>query len=165
MLLCCSLFLFAHIKIHFFFVVLFFFFFFKQKTAYEMRISDWSSDVCSSDLPQLFGEIDEKDRILYLYADQRDQADHRREAQRIARQPQRQDGAEQAERYDAGHHRDEPEAPEFHDHHGQYAEAGDDRRRRHPRIAAFLLLRFAPKRDGVARSEEQTSELHSLMRI
>src|SRR3546814_2539261 len=33
-----------------FFVV---FFFFKQKTAYEMRISDWSSDVCSSDLPDL----------------------------------------------------------------------------------------------------------------
>src|SRR3546814_6555324 len=30
------------------------FFFFKQKTAYEMRISDWSSDVCSSDLFQGF---------------------------------------------------------------------------------------------------------------
>src|SRR3546814_1733745 len=30
--------------------VLVVFFFFKQKTAYEMRISDWSSDVCSSDL-------------------------------------------------------------------------------------------------------------------
>src|SRR3546814_5457589 len=30
-----------------------FFFFFKQKTAYEMRISDWSSDVCSSDLIDL----------------------------------------------------------------------------------------------------------------
>src|SRR3546814_6454363 len=30
--------------------MLFFFFCFKQKTAYEMRISDWSSDVCSSDL-------------------------------------------------------------------------------------------------------------------
>src|SRR3546814_10597934 len=29
---------------------MFYFFFFKQKTAYEMRISDWSSDVCSSDL-------------------------------------------------------------------------------------------------------------------
>src|SRR3546814_4855534 len=29
------------------------FFFFKQKTAYEMRISDWSSDVCSSDLLML----------------------------------------------------------------------------------------------------------------
>src|SRR3546814_13791288 len=30
--------------------MIFVFFFFKQKTAYEMRISDWSSDVCSSDL-------------------------------------------------------------------------------------------------------------------
>src|SRR3546814_9322172 len=38
--MCCS----------FFVVVLLLFFFFKQKTAYEMRISDWSSDVCSSDL-------------------------------------------------------------------------------------------------------------------
>src|SRR3546814_3157930 len=36
----------------FFFV---FFFFFKQKTAYEMRISDWSSDVCSSDLMRAGG--------------------------------------------------------------------------------------------------------------
>src|SRR3546814_5264988 len=33
------------------YLFLVFFFFFKQKTAYEMRISDWSSDVCSSDLP------------------------------------------------------------------------------------------------------------------
>src|SRR3546814_8662448 len=32
-----------------------FFFFFKQKTAYEMRISDWSSDVCSSDLQRRSG--------------------------------------------------------------------------------------------------------------
>src|SRR3546814_531849 len=31
-------------------LICFIFFFFKQKTAYEMRISDWSSDVCSSDL-------------------------------------------------------------------------------------------------------------------
>src|SRR3546814_9909827 len=31
-------------------VYFYFCFFFKQKTAYEMRISDWSSDVCSSDL-------------------------------------------------------------------------------------------------------------------
>src|SRR3546814_15800714 len=36
------------------------FFFFKQKTAYEMRISDWSSDVCSSDL----------DRALVRYLEQ-----------------------------------------------------------------------------------------------
>src|SRR3546814_3565131 len=33
------------------------FFFFKQKTAYEMRISDWSSDVCSSDLRQIQQEL------------------------------------------------------------------------------------------------------------
>src|SRR3546814_10054988 len=33
-----------------------FFFLFKQKTAYEMRISDWSSDVCSSDLEVAVGE-------------------------------------------------------------------------------------------------------------
>src|SRR3546814_9995931 len=32
-----------------------YFFFFKQKTAYEMRISDWSSDVCSSDLRVVVG--------------------------------------------------------------------------------------------------------------
>src|SRR3546814_6143406 len=42
--------------------VFFFFFFFKQKTAYEMRISDWSSDVCSSDLlappPRHVGELE-----------------------------------------------------------------------------------------------------------
>src|SRR3546814_7825517 len=35
---------------------MYFIFFFKQKTAYDMRISDWSSDVCSSDLgPACFG--------------------------------------------------------------------------------------------------------------
>src|SRR3546814_5876899 len=33
------------------------FFFFKQKTAYEMRISDWSSDVCSSDLVSIESDI------------------------------------------------------------------------------------------------------------
>src|SRR3546814_6744212 len=35
-------------------VYMLFVFFFKQKTAYEMRISDWSSDVCSSDLKNAF---------------------------------------------------------------------------------------------------------------
>src|SRR3546814_9526022 len=37
------------------------FFFFKQKTAYDMRISDWSSDVCSSDL--LAGELGQQVRM------------------------------------------------------------------------------------------------------
>src|SRR3546814_18380660 len=36
-----------------------FVFFFKQKTAYEMRISDWSSDVCSSDLLELRRAVDD----------------------------------------------------------------------------------------------------------
>src|SRR3546814_9952060 len=51
-------------------------FFFKQKTAYEMRISDWSSDVCSSDLmmaesPEDFASIAEeaRQRILIDNAD------------------------------------------------------------------------------------------------
>src|SRR3546814_20601520 len=39
------------------------FFFFKQKTAYEMRISDWSSDVCSSDLER--GDIVVMERLSY----------------------------------------------------------------------------------------------------
>src|SRR3546814_9300328 len=39
-----------------FMIVYVVFFFFKQKTAYEMRISDWSSDVCSSDL-NVFAQI------------------------------------------------------------------------------------------------------------
>src|SRR3546814_10284852 len=43
---------------------LYFFFFFKQKTAYEMRISDWSSDVCSSDLIVLFRGIPS---VLFLF--------------------------------------------------------------------------------------------------
>src|SRR3546814_320627 len=38
-------------------VIIVFFFFFKQKTAYERRISDWSSDVCSSDLPDLAQQL------------------------------------------------------------------------------------------------------------
>src|SRR3546814_18520468 len=47
------------------FLVFFFFFFFKQKTAYEMRISDWSSDVCSSDLQK----VPTLDRDRYESAD------------------------------------------------------------------------------------------------
>src|SRR3546814_18263270 len=52
-------------------VIMMCFFFFKQKTAYEMRISDWSSDVCSSDLlgrvgnhDRAFGTLDDLPREL-----------------------------------------------------------------------------------------------------
>src|SRR3546814_19794739 len=43
------------------------FFFFKQKTAYEMRISDWSSDVCSSDL----ADVIQKGRSIKIATDTR----------------------------------------------------------------------------------------------
>src|SRR3546814_4340322 len=46
-----------------------FFFFFKQKTAYEMRISDWSSDVCSSDL--LLATRGEQGRFVHEVPDVR----------------------------------------------------------------------------------------------
>src|SRR3546814_4265452 len=45
-----------------------FIFFFKQKTAYELRISDWSSDVCSSDLHR----GDQSERDIVVEADRRD---------------------------------------------------------------------------------------------
>src|SRR3546814_4417319 len=57
----------------------FVFFFFKQKTAYEMRISDWSSDVCSSDLAlnairgirAMNAKADEADAALFAAWDRR----------------------------------------------------------------------------------------------
>src|SRR3546814_2838951 len=42
------------------------FFFFKQKTAYEMRISDWSSDVCSSDLETMLGVLRQEGERFWL---------------------------------------------------------------------------------------------------
>src|SRR3546814_2921741 len=57
------------------YVFFFYVFFFKQKTAYEMRISDWSSDVCSSDLlrrrridipPKLYRAQQTRDRFADL---------------------------------------------------------------------------------------------------
>src|SRR3546814_5729351 len=45
------------------------FLFFKQKTAYEMRISDWSSDVCSSDLQQHAFEILERVSVASLVSE------------------------------------------------------------------------------------------------
>src|SRR3546814_8613316 len=42
------------------------FFFFKQKTAYEMRISDWSSDVCSSDLRNRLLSLNQMPETTYV---------------------------------------------------------------------------------------------------
>src|SRR3546814_7582088 len=73
--------------------VVFLFFFFKQKTAYEMRISDWSSDVCSSDLdPVVPSRID---RELELGTDPVVRGDEQRVAE--PRRLQVEEAAEAAE--------------------------------------------------------------------
>src|SRR3546814_13458653 len=55
--ICLSRLVFSSCRYEFESIRLLIFFFFKQKTAYEMRISDWSSDVCSSDLRNKAGQI------------------------------------------------------------------------------------------------------------
>src|SRR3546814_5048331 len=62
------------------------FFFFKQKTAYEMRISDWSSDVCSSDL---HGRV-----LQRAPADAHHRLEHDRQHRRLQPEEQRLDDAD-----------------------------------------------------------------------
>src|SRR3546814_4805729 len=112
-----------------------FFFFFKQKTAYEMRISDWSSDVCSSDLETKTG----RDRA----------ADPFRREQPLPLGPlprhQRYDEADIGSGVDGKS--------------GRHAEDGDQQAtRRRPQAARHI------EAHAVERSEEHTSELQSLMR-
>src|SRR3546814_4450214 len=59
-------------------------FFFKQKTAYELRISDWSSDVCSSDLRRhrLHQDVD----LLVVIGAAGGVADHRSEERRVGKE-------------------------------------------------------------------------------
>src|SRR3546814_6078254 len=78
--------------------VFYLFFFFKQKTSYEMRISDWSSDVCSSDLVErgrhdlITHREDAEDRFdractAEQVPDRRFGRTHRQIPDRIAEQP------------------------------------------------------------------------------
>src|SRR3546814_7173997 len=62
------------------------FFFFKQKTAYEMRISDWSSDVCSSDLLSALGVEARSDEERRRYAEMQVKAEARRVEKLLAYQ-------------------------------------------------------------------------------
>src|SRR3546814_5524303 len=62
----------------------FFFFFFKQKTAYEMRISDWSSDVCSSDLTMM-GRDAERQQLALVRGDAAQREPDQRPARRRPR--------------------------------------------------------------------------------
>src|SRR3546814_6823158 len=70
------------------------FFFFKQKTAYEMRINDWSSDVCSSDLSEPISLDQFKQCLMSLSADAdynswlvgRNLSDRRSEERRVGKE-------------------------------------------------------------------------------
>src|SRR3546814_10371907 len=118
------------------------FFFFKQKTAYEMRISDWSSDVCSSDLQPL--DALELAIDLLRVAGQADRFDQRAALQRLA-------GALHVQILDQRHLVAVGQ-------HIAHRVAHLDRARR--RALGGQLARRHP-----LRSEEHTSELQSLMRI
>src|SRR3546814_9219915 len=129
-----------------------FFLFFKQKTAYEMRISDWSSDVCSSDLveghsgaPPCAGQLLRPPLRRRTRSRDRGRGDDGVEGR--AGEPRDRD--HRAGRRGA---RAEPELsdPYFRLHH----RGRDDPQRAHD-----------PRRELLARSEEHTSELQSLMRI
>src|SRR3546814_1464354 len=139
------------------YLLIFSFFFFKQKTADEMRISDWSSDVCSSDLR--LRPARRTGAARYRRARQRrpDQAfgarlcppRHQRPGSRFRRRafPQHpRKTADARHRYDEGADPGGPRA-------ALYLRRGADRSRRAHRPPRPL------------RSEEHTSELQSLMRI
>src|SRR3546814_2115734 len=112
-----------------------FFFFFKQKTAYEMRISDWSSDVCSSDL------------MIEVGGDQHHIAFPRQRGFGMMLEPAPVKDARQRVGFGPGDHF----GGRIAHRHEQQDEPGRDQ---HHHGAAL--------RD---RSEEHTSELQSLMRI
>src|SRR3546814_9894729 len=122
----------------------FFFFFFKQKTAYEMRISDWSSDVCSSDLGIQPAALAEQHRLGL--ADKQAGIDRARHPRFIGAQLDGFTGMNPVERlasvlFGIGREFRRIDIDEIHHHR--------------PREVLRQILR----------SEEHTSELQSLMRI
>src|SRR3546814_2198895 len=123
-----------------------FLFFFKQKTAYEMRISDWSSDVCSSDLEH---EAVADDADVLAAAE--DLAQAAEELRAVARQLLHLAGQ-----------RDVEALAEIGDLHLLFLVLGlgDLKRFRHLRELLAQRGELA-----IQRSDEHTSELQSLMRI
>src|SRR3546814_2698969 len=121
-----------------------FVFFFKQKTAYEMRISDWSSDVCSSDLEGVV--VQARDQVLAgQFADVTPGVDQRALQRRVAEAIAQRGGVLDLD------------------------EIQRAARLLRDRLAQPLQHRRARVQSGdrmaTVRSEEHTSELQSLMRI
>src|SRR3546814_1513967 len=133
------------------------FFFFKQKTAYEMRISDWSSDVCSSDLLERDrpGQdvrqppvVVDPHHLVNLWAAEVAVDDEHALAGRDARQPQADgDRGLALMRYGRGD-QDHPRHPALVPQRQQGAQP---------------LKGVADLRQRLLRSEEHTSELQSLL--
>src|SRR3546814_9505170 len=121
------------------------FFFFKQKTAYEMRISDWSSDVCSSDLYL-------ETRARRQYPDHQPQDQNRRHSRGLGEALRRDRRGQNLSRDAPPGGRTDRRAP-----------ARDARRRRLAAAQGRRILRLcaALRDDDGHRSEEHTSELQS----
>src|SRR3546814_10187145 len=140
--------------------MLFCFFFFKQKTAYEMRISDWSSEVCSSDLLEIaeavdaaLGALDRKAVEGVAFVKAKFAANDLVLGQRVAVDVDPLDiGARAFADVEGDVHR-----PRF----GIAAELRIDV----GKGVAEQARGFAELFDRILRSEEHTSELQSLMRI
>src|SRR3546814_6240104 len=135
-----------------------FVFFFKQKTAYEMRISDWSSDVCSSDLLPDVGRVE-----AYLPACAQSRA-----AEHLPGDPSRAGGSARGVAPGLCALRARQRSLTETDRAGAHPEEHHDPDRDDPRPRTGLadrLFRGHRNHLRVARSEEHTSELQSLMRI
>src|SRR3546814_1277892 len=114
-----------------------FVFFFKQKTVYEMRISDWSSDVCSSDL------LDDKSYAAFAHVDF--------------------NLTDRLTLSAGGRYTREDQDVDFTQTSGNLAFASLGNRQQSRRESQFTWV--ANARYSLQRSEEHTSELQSLMRI
>src|SRR3546814_1495073 len=131
-------------------------FFFKQKTAYEMRISDWSSDVCSSDLSISTGRIKLDDTpVEHGRKAQPCEIGHHRPCRQLA------DSAE-GERREQREHENRDDQPER-----RLDPVRGKEQRRPDQIERELNTEQGERSRATvraARSEEHTSELQSLMR-
>src|SRR3546814_2526154 len=141
-------------------------FFFKQKTAYEMRMSDWSSDVCSSDLKRLRC-LDRREpaprfrRCIMRRDPVARRIGHQREAAIIFGTLARVDaaaGKQVEQQVDLSMREVERDAAQRLEPRGRIADRDD---------VADPALGVPPRvdRETIGRSEEHTSELQSLMRI
>src|SRR3546814_2471848 len=128
------------------------FVFFKQKTAYEMRISDWSSDVCSSDLTP-FMLLPVRQSGEAVFDDDNRAVDDQTEVERA----ETHQVTGHAERVHAHRHHQEGEGNDQHreDRRAPVAEQEEERDRHEHRAFGEVLF---------ARSAEHTSELQTLMR-